>query len=647
MPAPKVAPYGSWESPITTDLIVAGTVGLGSPHISGDALFWTESRPSEGGRIVLVRRGPDGTIRDVTPPGFNVRTRVHEYGGGAFTIDGETVYFSNFADSRLYRQRIGEEPRPITPETQNNALRYADFVVDRQRNRLIAVREDHTDASREAVNTLVSVPLDGQAEQVVLVSGNDFYSSPRLSPDGAHLSWLTWNHPNMPWDGTELWTARIADDGTLVEQQRVAGGTDESIFQPEWSPDGTLTFVSDRSGWWNLYQRRGDETVALHGMEAEFGQPQWTFGTTTYGFASPQRIVATYLRDGLSHLATLDLASGAFEEVNTPYTTIGGVDVAGNRVAFIGSAATRPGAVVVLDLASGRSTELKRSTDIEIDAGYLSTPEPVSFPTTGGRTAYGFFYPTQNKDFMAPKGEKPPLLVEIHGGPTAATTSAFNLSKQFWTSRGVAVLDVNYGGSTGYGREFRNQLRGQWGIVDIDDCVNGAQALVDRELVDGNRLAITGGSAGGYTTLAALTFRDVFKAGTSYFGVSDIEALARDTHKFESRYIVNLVGPYPERADLFHERSPLYHTDQLNTPVAFFQGLDDKIVPPNQAEMMVEAIRSKGLPVAYVAYEGEGHGFRKAENIKRSLEGELYFYSRVFGFPLAGDIQAIAIENLG
>ncbi|HLE28426.1 MAG TPA: S9 family peptidase [Anaerolineales bacterium] len=640
---PTIAPYGSWKSPITSDLIVAETVGLGGTAFDGDDLYWTELRPKEGGRIAIVRRTPDGKTRDVTPMPFNARTRVHEYGGRAYAAAEGTVYFSNFADQRLYRQDPGAEPRPITPEAD---LRYADYIVDRRRNLLFCVREDHT-APGEAVNTLAIIKCDGDEHGgEVIVSGNNFYSSPRLSPDGNKLAWLTWNHPNMPWDGTELWVGEVNPDGSLGRTERVAGGLAESIFQPEWSPDGLLYFVSDRTGWWNLYRWREGRVEPLCPLEAEFGQPQWVFSMSTYAFESAGRIICAYAQRGGAHLARLDAATLELEDIETPYTDIGGVRAAPGRVLFTAGSPTETWSIVLLDLAARTTDVLRRSSQVKVDPGYLSSPQEIQFPTEGSLAAYAFYYLPRNQDFVAPAGEKPPLIVMSHGGPTGATSSVFSPGIQYWTSRGFAVLDVNYGGSTGYGRAYRQRLNGNWGVVDVDDCVNGARYLVERGAVDGERLAITGGSAGGYTTLCAITFRNVFKAGASHFGIGDLEAFAKDTHKFESRYLDNLVGPYPARRDLYVERSPIHYTHKLACALILFQGLEDKIVPPNQAQMMYEAVRAKELPVAYLAFEGEQHGFRKAENIKRTLDAELYFYSRVFKFQLADPVEPVKIENL-
>jgi dipeptidyl aminopeptidase/acylaminoacyl peptidase len=513
---------------------------------------------------------------------------------------------------------------------------------------MVCVCEEHTIAGREAVNTLVSLDLNGREPAQVLVSGNDFYASPRLSSDGSRLAWLTWNHPNMPWDGTELWVGELGADGSLGRTERIAGGVDESIFQPEWSPDGVLYFVSDRTGWWNLHRWRDGrvEPAVETDMEAEFGRPQWVFGMSTYALESAGRIICAYTEQGTWHLASLDTATGQLTPIETPYSTVAQVRATRGRVLFAGGSPTEPTSVVQLDLATGQFEVLRRSSEVAVDPGYLSPPRALEFPTEGDLTAHALFYPPKNRDYAAPPGERPPLLVISHGGPTSAASGTLNLSVQYWTSRGIAVLDVNYGGSTGYGRAYRQRLEGQWGVVDVDDCANGARYLVEQDEVDGDRLITRGGSAGGYTTLCALTFRDVFRAGASYFGVSNLEALAKETHKFESRYLDWLIGPYPERADLYRERSPMYFTDRLSCPVIFFQGLEDKVVPPNQAELMVEALRARGLPVAYVPFEGEQHGFRRAENIKRALDAELYFYSRVFGFKLAERVEAVPIDNL-
>lgn len=627
-------PYGSWKSPITSDLIVSEIIELGYPLFDGDDIYWIEMRPAEKGRYVIVKRA-HGEITDVTPKPFNARTRVHEYGGGSFTVKNGVVYFSNFSDQRLYCLKPGEEPVPITSEGN---MRYADSIIDSQGN-IICVREDHT-GTGEAVNTLVLI--NGEGESEVLASGNDFYSSSRLNPDGSLLAWLTWNHPHMPWDGTELWVGRM-NNRCIEDAVKVAGGVHESIFQPEWSPSGVLHFVSDRNGWWNLYRWHERDVEPLLEMKAEFGVPQWTFGRSTYDFESADRIICTYTQKGVWYLAVL--TEGGLETIETPYTSIKYVRAAPNGVVFHGGSPTAFSALVYLDLDTRCINVLRHSSDIVIDSGYLSVPEPVEFPTENGLTAHAFFYPPKNRDYTAPD-EKPPLIIISHGGPTEATSSKLSLRLQYWTSRGFAVLDVNYGGSTGYGREYRQRLKNNWGIVDMNDCINGVNYLVKKGKVDETRLAIRGGSAGGYTTLRALTVTDVFKAGASYYGVSDLEALTKETHKFESHYLDGLIGPYPACRDIYVERSPINFVENLSCPVIFFQGLEDKIVLPNQAEMMVKALRTKGLPVAYIPFEGEQHGFRRSENIKRTLDAELYFYSKIFNFELADPVEPVYIENL-
>ena len=657
MAEPRIAPFGSWASPITSDLIVASSIGLGDILVDGSDVYWIESRPQEQGRSVLVRCSQAGDPTDVTPPmptngqsAFNVRTRVHEYGGGAYLVGNGIVYFSNDADQRLYRQEPGASPVAITEAPlKPRGVRYADGVMDRARGRMIWVREDHQTGSEQPVNTLVDIPLDGLRPQRTLVAGSDFYAAPRLSPDNTRLAWLEWRHPNMPWDGTELWVGRCVADGAIAEKKKVAGGDAELICQPEWSPDGVLYFVSDRSGWWNLYRIASDplsasgEIEPVYPLSAEFGSAQWGFRPSRYAFASAQRLICSYSRDGSASLAAVDLSTLAVTPIATEFTEIGSLHADADRVYFVGASPTHFPAIVKLAPSSGGVSILKLSNaeDVRAFEGYLSTPQSIEFPTENGLTAFGLFYPPVNRDFTAQTGELPPLIVRSHGGPTSAFSSALDWSVQYWTSRGFAVLNVNYGGSTGYGRAYRERLRGQWGIVDVDDCVNGAKHLAATGKVDGERMAIRGGSAGGYTTLCALTFRNVFRTGASYYGVSDLEALAKDTHKFELRYLDGLIGPYPARRDLYLERSPVHFPDRLTVPIAFFQGAEDPIVPPNQAEAMVEALKAKGVPFQYLLFDGEQHGFRRAQTIKRTLDAELYFYS-IF---LTGAALAFAIER--
>ena len=656
MTEPRTAPYGSWASPITSDLIVASSIGLGGIYIDGGDVYWIESRPQEQGRSVIVRCSPDGWPADVTPPvtqggqaAFNVRSRVHEYGGGAYLVRSGVVYFCNDIDQRLYRQERGGTPVAIseTPK-QPRGLRYADGTVDAARGRMVWVCEDHQTGSAQPVNSLVDIPTDGSRPQRTLVSGNDFYAAPRLSPDNTQLAWLEWRHPNMPWDGTELWVGRCAADGAIADKKKVAGGDAESICQPEWSPDGILYFVSDHSGWWNLYRVSGDPLgvsaaiEAVYPLAAEFGSAHWSFWPSRFAFVSAERLICSYSRDGAAFLASVDLSTLAVTPIASEFTEIGSLCADACHVYFVGASPTQFPAIVKLAPASGQTAILKRSNTQEMRSydGYLSIAQPIEFPTADGLTAFGLFHPPANRDFIAPAGELPPLIVRSHGGPTSAFSSALDWGVQYWTSRGFAVLNVNYRGSTGYGRAYRERLRGQWGIVDVDDCINGAKYLAATGQIDGDRMAIRGGSAGGYTTLCALTFHNVFKTGASYYGVSDLEALAKDTHKFESRYLDGMIGHYPARRDLYVERSPVHFADRLSVPIAFFQGAEDAIVPPNQAEAMVEALKAKGLPFQYLLFDGEQHGFRRSQTIKRTLDAELYFYSTF----LSGTKLAFALE---
>lgn len=639
---PQAAPFGSWRSPISAEMLVQGAVRFGDVAVDGDMLYWVESRPEEQGRYVIVRRTKGGTTDDILPAPFSARTTAHEYGGGALAAGNGHVFFSNYADQRLYQLEPGDVPRPISAESN---LRFADFILDAARNRLIAVCEDHTATNREPINRIVAVNLsDGKLQ--ILVAGADFYSNPRLSPDGRQLSWLAWNHPNMPWDGTELCVATVANDGLPGDPQKVAGGKSESIFQPSWSPDGTLHFVSDRSNWWNLYAKRGNEIVAVLAMEAEFGAPQWVFGTSTYGFQRDGTIIARYTSRGTWTLTRIPPRSGTSQPIELPYSNISSVDVSGDCAYAVAGSPIEPEALVEIDLATGTTQEIRRSSPIEPDPGYTSVPEAIEFRTTGGKTAHAFYYPPTNRDFTGPPGEAPPLLILIHGGPTGAAAAQFRLSTQYWTSRGFAVCDVNYGGSTGYGREYRNRLRDAWGVVDVNDAVQAALFVASQGKADRNKLIIRGGSAGGYTTLACLTFSDVFRCGASLYGISDLALMAHDTHKFESRYLDRLVGQLPRDEAIYRERSPINHLDRFKRPVILLQGMEDKVVPPNQAERILASLKTRGVPVAYVPFPGEQHGFRKAANIIRAHESELYFYGRVLGFEPADKIAPVEIFNL-
>jgi dipeptidyl aminopeptidase/acylaminoacyl peptidase len=629
----ETLPYGAWRSPITSDLIVAETIGLGAVLVDGDDIYWTESRPSEGGRNVLVRRSKGGGHEDFTPAPYNVRSRVHEYGGGSVVVHRGIAYFSNFADQRLYRLAAGGAPEPLTPEPPaGTSWRYADGIVDGARGGWIGVREAHG-PDGQVDNAIVAVEFARPGPGRVLVEDSDFYAAPRLSPDGRRLAWLSWNHPNMPWVGTELWLAEFAEDGGLANPHRVAGGDSESIAQPQWAPDGVLHFISDRSGWWNLYRSGGDGAVRpLCLREAEFASAQWVFGQSSYASLSAGQIICSHGEAGGTVLTRLDIASGKLTPLALPYSEFGSIKVTGGKIVCGAGSPTGPGAIVVIDPDTLATEVLRQSSSAAADPElqrYFTVAQHLEFPTENGLSAFANYYAPLNPDFAAPAGEKPPLVVKCHGGPTSSASSSLSLGIQYWTSRGIAVIDVDYGGSTGYGRAYRERLRGAWGVVDVDDCVNAARHVAAEGLADVERMVITGGSAGGYTVLAALAGRDAFKGGASYYGVSDVAALARDTHKFESRYLDWLIGPYPQEEALYRERSPLTHADKLDCPVIFFQGSEDRVVPPNQTEMMVEALRRRGIPCGYLLFAGEQHGFRRAENIKRALDAELYFYSEL------------------
>ena len=639
MPAtlPQTAPYGAWRSPITSALIVAQSISLGEARLDGDQVYWGEGRPQDNGRQTVVRRPLEGgAALDVVGAPFSVRTRVHEYGGGAWSVAHGTLYFSNDQpraegpDRRLYRQERHGAPVALTPEGD---WRYADGVLDQRRGRWIGIREDHT-RRPYPTNAIVAVGLSGGDPGQVLVSGHDFFSSPRLAPDGQRLAWLAWDHPDMPWVSTRLYVDKLDGEGRPSgAPMLVAGGPEESVFQPEWSPDGSsLCFVSDRTGWWNLYAHdlASGTTRALAPMAAEFGQAQWVFGLSTYAFAGSDRIIAAYTTGGLGQLGALELCSGRLEAFDLPFREFRSVQANGTHAAFCAGAPDTPTSVVLLNLGSRRHEVLKRGTDIAEDPAirrYFTKAEPIEFPTEGGKTAFGIFYPPANPDYVAPGEDKPPLVVRCHGGPTSAASRTLSLGIQFWTSRGIAVLDLDYGGSTGYGRAYRQRLHLNWGIVDVDDSVNAARYLIDRGRVDARRIVIAGGSAGGYTALAALTFRDTFQGGASYYGVSDLAALTKDTHKFESRYLDWLIGPYPQAKATYDQRSPLHHSEHLSKPVIFLQGEEDAIVPPDQTDKMVEALRRKGIAVGYLLFSGEQHGFRRGANIQRALDAELSFYA--------------------
>ena len=643
-----VAPYGSWSSPITFDLVAnEGGVGYGYLSVDGDGLYWLESRPQESGRQALVFRPHGGSPVDVVPPEFNVRTRVHEYGGGAWFRDGGTIYCSNFDDSRLYRlDGPGAEPRPITPEPPApHGWRYADGRVFAGGRLIVCVRESHGDG--EPVNELVVLEADGSGEPRVIADGRDFYAAPRPSRDGSRLAWLAWDHPHMPFEGTDLCVGDLESDGSCSNARRVAGSETESIFQPEWGPDDALFFVSDRTGWSNLYVERDGEVHALTREEGELGYPQWVFDLTRYAFLDEGRIAGVFTREAVDGLELLEPGTGGLSRLDLPYTAFHSpsLQAHGGKLYFPAESPTEPAAIVELDVDSGERNVVRRSSDLDLDESFVSVPVAVSFPGTDGLTSHGFFYPPKNPEFSGPPDDLPPLIVYVHGGPTAHVPPTLQLSVQFFTTRGIAVVDLNYGGSTGYGREYRDRLRGRWGVVDVEDSAAAARYLADRGAADPARIEITGGSAGGYTTLLALARRDEFTAGTSQFGVADLVTFHEDTHKFESHYDEYLVGKWPDEIDLYRERSPVYHADSISSPLLLLQGLDDKVVPPAQAEVIVDALEQRGVPHAYIAFAGEGHGFRKSENAKRALEAHYSFLAQIFGFEPADDFEPVAIEN--
>ena len=655
-PHRRILPYGTWPSPLSATRVAAGALRFSEVRVDGDALYWIEGRPSEAGRAVVMCAGPEGPVHEVLPPDFNARTHAHEYGGGAICVDAGVIYASHFADQRLYAAPRVRAPHPLT----TGGCAFAEACVDRGRGRLVVVREDARDRSREPRAAIVAVATDGRDHDghgTVLVEGADFYSDPIVSPDGQLLAWLQWSHPQMPWDGTELWVGHLDPQGQVVARQRVTGGPGESVFQPTWSPDGVLHLVSDRTGWWNLYRAEADDAgawtlAALCPRDADFGKPQWVFSMATYAHLGDGRIAATYVREGRWQLCLVNPRTRTAADVPLPIDVIESIVATRDGIACVGGSPSQAPMIARVSLPDATVEVVRRSMDESLPEGGVSVPEPVRFTSPAGaregeaRTVHAFYYPPAHAEVSGPVDEWPPLLVMSHGGPTSAADPTLDLKVQFWTSRGFAVLDVNYSGSTGFGRAYRDRLKGQWGRADVEDVVAGAVAMADSGRADRRRLAIRGGSAGGFTTLAALVFHRVFSAGASYYGVSDLEVLARDTHKFEARYLDSLVGPYPACRDEYRARSPLQSAEQLRTPVILFQGLDDRVVPPNQTTLMAEAARRHGVPVACVMYPGEAHGFRQAATLVHALESELAFYGRVFGLVPAGPLPPLVIDGL-
>ncbi len=656
--AAQVAPFGSWKSPITAELLAEQSITLADVATDGEDVYWLEARPAEQGRHVIVRRTGAGVISDVLPastdvarPAYSARSLVYAYGGGSFTVAEGLVVFVNHAqqgahpDQRLYRVNPGRTPVPMTPDT-GGRHRYGNLVMDRERRRVLCVREDWRNlVEGQPRMALVAADVDGQRQQV-LAQGRDFYASPTLSPDGKRLAWLEWDAPRMPWDGCELWVAEVGVDGTLRHARLVAGSSTESIFQPQWSPQGELYFISDRNNWWNLFRLQGRSVVPVMEHTAEFGVAQWQLGLSTYAFESARRIVCAYNELGEWKLGQLDVVLGVFTQISLEdYTDISQVRAEPGAAYFIGGGPQQPASVVRLDMKTDTAEVLRASgTVTEELRPYLSQPEPLTFSTSEGETAHAFFYPPTNPAFRAAGGEKPPLLIHSHGGPTYASTTLLDWHLQYFTSRGFAVVDVNYRGSTGWGREYRLALYGNWGVADVDDGANAARHLVLEGKVDAKRMAARGSSAGAFTSLSLLAFRDILRCGVSYSGVSNLQTLAAQTSNFEAHYLEQLLGPMPEAEPLLRDRSPYFHAEQVHSPVIFFQGNEDPVVPPSQTEEMVTKLRGHGVPVAALYFEGEQHGLRMAAHIRAALEGELAFYAQVMGFAPADTLPAVELQ---
>jgi dipeptidyl aminopeptidase/acylaminoacyl peptidase len=706
---PTTLPYGSWPSIISSELLVEEAVGLSDVKVSGDEVWWNEGRAQESGRQVLVSSKGGGVPTDRIPVGFSCRTAVHEYGGNSYALISEPAdeatraVFTQWADQCLWILDESGTPRRLTAKPSvSRGHRFADLSVVAGGRWLLAIRERHAFPGSDAAgvdNDVVAIALptattvgetpasagetpasagetaageapvpepipagdpllardptpaaaadadadaDGAASAgtlapviEVVASGHDFYAFPRPSPDGRRVAWVSWDHPSMPWDSTELWVADLAEDASVSGTRKVAGGPGESVTQPVWSPDGRLHYISDRSGWWNIYLEDGTTVAPL---DAEFAGPDWQLGQSSYVFLDDGRLVATWSAPDGQRL-------GVVPPDGTYPGEPGGEHLQAVPVGYTSIHFLRAQGAFVVAVDTGAVEVLRRSRTTSLDSAWLSVPEAIEFPTTGGLRAHALWYAPTNPDVGGPPGERPPVMVISHGGPTSATSAVLSYGIQYWTSRGFGVVDVNYGGSTGYGRAYRQRLDGRWGIVDVDDSVAAARWLADQGLVDGERMVIRGRSAGGYTTLAALTFRDVFAAGASHFGVADLELLARDTHKFESRYLDGLIGPYPEAIDTYHERSPIYHVEDLRRPLILFQGLEDAVVPPAQASLIADALAQRGIPVAHLTFEGEQHGFRQAATIRRVIDTEMAFYGRVLGFVPADATEPFEIVN--
>jgi dipeptidyl aminopeptidase/acylaminoacyl peptidase len=620
-----VKPYGLWPSPIDAQQVARQTTDYDAVHAGNEAVYWLEMRPFEDGRAVVVRWTDGGGAGDAVPARFDVGSRVHEYGGGAYLPVGTTLFACSQGDQRLYRIDEGHDPVPITAVPPTPAsLRYADLRVTPDGQLLVCVRERHQGG--DVVNELVALPADGLADPWVLASGHDFYAAPRPSPDGRRLAWVSWDRPRMPWDGADLWVADLGPDGRLGPARHVAGGPQESVVQPEWSAEGILHFVSDRSGWWNLYRERRGQVEPLLAMAAEFADAPWEFDYSNYAFVDNGRIACRYRHNGRDRLALLDPDSGWLEDLPLPYTSIKPyLQAVGDRLAFIGASSTAGSAVATLHLSTGH-IQVLAGAEVSLDPAWVSVPQPIQFPTQDGQTAHGLYYPPTNPEVTGPADTRPPLLVQPHPGPTADAKARLDLRTQFFTSRGFGVVVVNYAGSTGYGRAYRERLTGQWGVLDVADCLDAAQFLIQAGEVDGRWLMISGASAGGFTALCALAFHDLVAAGTSAFGIVDLETFREQAPKFQAHELDRLVGPYPEAVVTYRARSPVHAADQITSPVLLLQGLDDTIVPPAQTQLMVTALNRTGIPHRYLSFQGEGHGFRRPSSIKQALEAELALY---------------------
>ncbi len=638
----KIQPYGSWKSPINATILTESILRFGDLTLDDQYVYWSEASPEKEGRFVVMRW--NGEKREtVTPSPFNVRSSVHEYGGAAFTAHHQTLYFCNHQDQAFYSlSKKGD----ITLLAQEKQIRYANPLLDPKRNQIYLIKEDHLNPE-DVKNSLVCIDAKEKKKEKIIHQGHDFYSSLALSHDGLKLAFLSWNHPQMPWDGTTLWMGSLDTEGFLKDLDSIAGGPNESIFQPRFARDDTLYFISDQTGFWNLYEYKDKKITPCLPLEGDLGIPQWILGQSRYDFILTQRdlkIPCIYTVKGIDDLGLIDLKKRTLCSFDLPYTSYQNLHVFKNTLFFQASSPNEMPTLFSYDLKKNRIQKIRSSKLLSIDSAYLSKPQSLTFLTEQKKEAFAFFTPPKNKQFKGPPDESPPLIVKSHGGPTGHANSSLNLETQFFTSRGFAVLDVNYGGSSGYGRQYRERIKNNWGVVDVLDCIHGANDLIRQGLVDPKKVVMKGRSAGGYTTLCALAFHTTFKLGVCYYGVSDLEALAKKTHKFESHYLESLIGPYPKEKKKYQERSPLHHIQTLSAPLLLLQGADDPIVPPSQSEMIYLGLKSHQSPIAYLLFENEAHGFRNAKTIIKALHAELYFYSRFFKIPLKDPIAPIPID---